>query len=165
MDTVKYNIVLAEFSSAIRSLTLKRLDEVPKGFINWRLNNTAMSFADIVQHLIQVDKLFMELVQSDHKKFQWKFGSEEPHIKVSIGTYALMLEKLQKLQHERHHIIEELKKSQLNRQLTNEGGEDMTLHWFLLRKVLEHEIYHRGQIAAYLKVLKGESDRHSLQVN
>ncbi|MEC7771509.1 MAG: hypothetical protein VX798_10010 [Bacteroidota bacterium] len=47
MDIVQLNLVLAEFSSTIRSLTLKRLDEVPKGFFNWRLNNTVMSFADI----------------------------------------------------------------------------------------------------------------------
>ncbi|MGN7514900.1 MAG: DinB family protein [Allomuricauda sp.] len=112
-----------------------------------------------------MDKLFIELVNSSHKKFHWKFGSEEPHIKVGIGIYVLMLEKLQKLQNKSCQIIEKLNKNRLNRQLTNESGEDMILYWFLLRKVLEHEIYHRGQIAAYLKVLKGESDRHSLQVN
>jgi hypothetical protein len=40
MDTNESIQRLAEFSSEIREITLKRLEEVPDGFINWRLNNT-----------------------------------------------------------------------------------------------------------------------------
>jgi uncharacterized damage-inducible protein DinB len=45
----------------------------------------------------------------------------------------------------------------MNEQIIDENGEKMTFWWFLMHKILEHEVYHRGQVAAYLKVLKGES--------
>jgi uncharacterized damage-inducible protein DinB len=32
----------------------------------------------------------------------------------------------------------------------------MTLWWFIMRNLIEHEVYHRGQMSAYLKLLKGE---------
>ncbi len=157
MDTKENIQQLAEFSSEIRKLTLKRLEEVPEGFINWRLNNTAISFAHIVQHIINVDELFFELITSRGKKFQWKLGSEEPHLALNIPTYLAMLEKLKKFQQQRYTVIYSLDNLAMNEEIANEDGKKMTLWWFIMRKVLEHEIYHRGQIAAYLKVLKGES--------
>ena len=69
MDTSESIQRLAEFSSEIRKITLKRLQEVPEEFFNWRLNNTAMSFAHIVQHLIDVDELFFSLGTSKKNDF------------------------------------------------------------------------------------------------
>ena len=98
MDTKENIQRLAEFSSEIREVTLKRLQEIPEGFINWRLNNTAMSFAHIVQHLIHVDELFFSLAESKENEFQWTLGSEEPHVSIEKPTYVSMLEKLKNLQ-------------------------------------------------------------------
>jgi len=159
MNTHECLNLLAEFSSEIRKLTLKRLDEVPKGFINWRLNNTAMSFADIVQHLINVDELFLNIATTHEKNFKWTLGSEEPHLHVDEATYEAMLKKLDEFQLKRHSVIRSLKDAAVNEQITDDKGENMTLWWFLMRQVLEHEVYHRGQIAAYLKILKGESTK------
>ena len=157
MDTKESINRLADFSSEIRKLTLKRLEEVPDGYINWRLNNTAMSFAHIVQHLIDVDELFFSLVTSKEKPFQWELGTEKPHIHVNKTTYKTLIEKLKRFQTERRKIISSFDTSQMNNLTIKMDGEKMTFWWFIMRKVLEHETYHRGQIAAYLKVLKGES--------
>lgn len=158
MDTKESIQRLATYSSEIRKLTLKRLKEVPKGAFNWRLNNRAMSFAHIVQHLIDVDELFFSLVESDGKQFQWSLGSEEPHFVVKEHDYELMIQQLKKFEQQRHAVISAFESQRFNSEvITEENGEQTTFWWFIMRKVLEHEIYHRGQIAAYLKVLKGET--------
>lgn len=148
---------LADFSSAIRESTIKRLQEVPEGFMNWRLNNTAMSFADIVQHLINVDELFFSITTSKNKTFKWTLGTEEPHLNVDNLTYTSMLKQLEVYEQKRHSIIDKLDDSKLDEHVSDENKHTMTLWWFIMRKLIEHEVYHRGQIAAYLKVLKGEA--------
>jgi len=70
MNSKNYFDQLAEFSSEIRKLTLKRLEDVPEGFINWRINNTAMSFVDIVQHLINIDELFFNITKTNERRFK-----------------------------------------------------------------------------------------------
>jgi uncharacterized damage-inducible protein DinB len=157
MDTKGSIERLAEFSSEIRKLTLKRLEEVPEGFMNWRLNNTAMSFAHIVQHLINVDELFFDLVSSEEHQFEWEFGTDAPHQTVEPSNYKAMLAKLKAYQQKRYTLINTFSPSEINAQLADEHGNKMTFWWFIMRKILEHETYHRGQIAAYLKVLKGET--------
>jgi uncharacterized damage-inducible protein DinB len=125
--------------------------------MNWRLNNTAMSFAHIVQHLINVDELFFDLASSEEKQFQWKFGTEDPHQRVEPSNYKAMLIKLQTYQQKRYTLINAFNPAGIDAQVTDEHGNNMTFWWFIMRKILEHETYHRGQIAAYLKVLKGEA--------
>ncbi|MGB5666299.1 MAG: DinB family protein, partial [Maribacter sp.] len=84
---------------------------------------------------------------------------EEPHLQIDKAIYQAMLKKLGEFQKKRHSVIRSLDNSMINKEITDEKGEKMTLWWFLMRQVLEHEVYHRGQIAAYLKVLKGESTK------
>lgn len=157
MDTKESIERLAEFSSEIRKTTLKRLEKIPEGFINWRLNNTAMSFAHITQHIIDVDELFFGLTTSESKQYQWELGSEEPHLIVENLDYEAMIEKLKIYQQKRHTVISAFDVIKMNDKVADKNGNKMTFWWFIMCKVLEHEIYHRGQIAAYLKVLKGES--------
>tara|TARA_R110000868_G_scaffold186863_1_gene429369 strand:+ start:518 stop:1003 length:486 start_codon:yes stop_codon:yes gene_type:complete len=148
---------LAQLSNEIRKLTLKRLKEVPDGFINWRLNNTAMSFSHLIQHIINVDEIFFSLTTTTNKNYIWIMGFEEPHINVNESNYASMLKKLKNFGVKRDTIISSFNDTSINELVKDENGESMTLWWFLMHKVLEHETYHRGQIATYLKVLKGES--------
>jgi uncharacterized damage-inducible protein DinB len=147
---------LAALSAEIRRLTLKRLEEIPEGFINWRLNNTAMSFAHLVQHIINVDDMFFNLTTTTNKKYTWILGTEEPHINLNEENYTSLLKKLKDFGVKRDTIISSFNDTTINELVSNENGEETTVWWFLLHKVLEHETYHRGQIAAYLKVLKGE---------
>ena len=156
IDTKESIDRLADFSSEIRKITLKRLEEIPEGFMNWRLNTTAMSFAHIVQHLINVDELFFNLVSSEEKEFHWKLGSEEPHFIVELSDYKIMLDTLKTYQKKRHTLINAFEPIERSTKVIDEHKQKMTFWWFIMRKVLEHEIYHRGQIAAYLKVIKGE---------
>ena len=148
---------LAQFSNEIRKLTLKRLKEVPDGFINWRLNNTAMSFSHLIQHIINVDEIFFSLTTTTNKNYLWITGSEEPHKNIDDAIYASMLKKLKNYGVKRDTIISSFNDTSINELVFDQNGESMSIWWFLMHRVLEHETYHRGQLAAYLKVLKGES--------
>lgn len=152
-----YNLdELAALSSEIRRLTLKRLEEIPEGFINWRLNNTAMSFAHLVKHIIDVDEIFFNLSTTNKRTFKWSMGSDEPHFAADKTIYKSLLTTLKANGEKRHTIVSEFNNITINELVHDENGKKMTFWWFLLHKVLEHETYHRGQIAAYSKVLKGE---------
>ena len=157
MDTNESIRRLAKFSSEIRKITLKKLQEVPDGFFNWRLNNTAMSFGHIVKHLNDVDELFFSLGTSKQNQFQWELGSEQPNLDFTKHTIEAMILKLKKNQKKRYTTIYILDDLGMDKEVSDKNGKKMSFWWFIMRNVLEHEIYHTGQIAAYLKVLKGES--------
>ena len=148
---------LAALSSEIRRLTLKRLEEAPEGFMNWRLNNSAMSFAHLIKHIIDVDEIFFNLSTTNKRSFKWQMGSEEPHFDVDETIYMSLIRTLKANGEKRHAIISEFNDITINDLVRNVKGEEMTFWWFIMHNVLEHETYHRGQITAYLKVLKGES--------
>lgn len=155
--TIKpYDIV--EFSRTIRDRTIKRLESVPKDFINWRMNNTSLSFAHIAQHLINVDELFIKLVQSSRKQYKWILGTDEPHHAfIDLHKFKKKIIHLRQLKDDRANMILTLTEKELTEAIKSEEGEEITLGWFILEKIIEHEIYHRGQISAYLKIIKGES--------
>lgn len=150
---------LAALSLEIRKLTLKRLEEIPEGFMNWRLNNSAMSFAHLIKHIIDVDEIFFSLSTTNKRNFKWKMGSEDPHFNVDEIIYKSLIKTLKTNGEKRSTIISEFNDITINNLVRNEKGVEMTFWWFIMHNVLEHETYHRGQIAAYLKVLKGESSK------
>ncbi len=82
-------------------------------------------------------------------------GSEEPHFNIDETTYKLLLKTLKENGEKRHALISEFNATTINEMVCDEHGEEITFWWFLVHKVLEHETYHRGQISAYLKVLRG----------
>ncbi|HSP12798.1 MAG TPA: DinB family protein [Salegentibacter sp.] len=156
MECNEYANQVAEFSWEIREQSLEILERIPEGFMNWRLNNTAMSFVHIAKHLVKVDELFLEMLKSGDKTYKWHLGSEEPHYKVDKAEFEEVKLRLKNLQKERHALIQAMDENTLNEKVTGELGEQSSIWWFIMQKLLEHEIYHRGQIAAYLKVIQGE---------
>lgn len=149
---------LAMLSRTIRERSLLRINSIPDGFRNWRMNNTTLSFAHLVKHLINVDELFLKMIQSDSKHFHWVLGTEEAHFEVDAKEYSQLIIRLKDLQLERENILKNLKDSDLKQLIFDEEqNEYITLWWFIMRKLIEHEVYHRGQLSVYLKILKGES--------
>ena len=116
-----------------------------------------MSFAHLVKHIINMDEIFFKLTTNTNTTFTWILGTEEPKVNADEATYKSMLKKLKDYCAKRDKIIASFNDTPINDLVSNDAGEEMTIWWFLMHKVLEHETYHRGQIAAYLKVLKGES--------
>ncbi|WP_372920336.1 DinB family protein [Salegentibacter sp.] len=158
MECNAYANQLAEFSWEVRDKSLEILERIPEGFMNWRLNNTAMSFVHIAQHLLKVDELFLEMLSSDEKTYKWSMGSDEPHYKRDAAEFEDIKSRLKNLQKERHAVIQALDEQTLNEKVSEELGKQTDIWWFIMERLLEHEIYHRGQLSAYLKIIEGERE-------
>ncbi|WP_158860650.1 DinB family protein [Lunatibacter salilacus] len=149
---------ISKLSRDVRERTLKRLQQIPLGFINWRLNSNSMSFGDIAVHLVYVDELFMKMMEMPEKKYVWVLGIDTPQVKIDRETFTNLLIRLRELQSKREAILEILNESDFSENVRDENGEDSSLWWFVMDRLIEHEVYHRGQMSAYLKLLKGEAD-------
>jgi uncharacterized damage-inducible protein DinB len=147
---------ISKLSRDVRERTVLRLQQIPLGFVNWKLNSTCMSFAEIAAHLVYVDELFLKMMEMPEKKYAWVLGTDSPHLKVDSETFSHLLIKLRDLQSKREAILENLNESDLIENVRDQNGEDSSLWWFVMDRLIEHEVYHRGQISAYLKLLKGE---------
>lgn len=143
---------IAELARAVRESTIKRLKKVPDGLENWKPSEGALSFADIAHHLIEAD--------------QWLFRKlEDPSLQSMTATageagqcdsrrFLEMLDNLEKLGRKRASMIWGMNSDELNAKIYDDrfGGE-VTIWWLIVRGNLDHETHHRGQLAAYLRIV------------
>jgi uncharacterized damage-inducible protein DinB len=142
---------LAALSRAIRESSLKRLRAVPIGAENWRLDPEAMSFADTAQHLIDCDqRLFRAVETGGHARCD---GHAHLLDVVSRAEYEDVLGRLEILGQRRSELLATLDDERLSAPIKAEVFGDVTLWWIIMRANLDHEIHHRGQLVAYLRVV------------
>lgn len=143
---------LAELSRAVRESTLKRLRKVKRGFENWRPSAQAMSFAEIAAHLVDADQwLFRKLKDESLESIR---GRADRSKVISRRTYLVTLKQLDQVGVSRDRRIRRLTDSQLAKVIYDDRFEDfVTVWWVIVRGNLDHEIHHRGQLAAYLRIL------------
>ena len=145
---------LAQLSIAVRESTIKRLLQVPDGFEGWRPTEASLSFADIAQHLIDADNwLFQKLQTPDLSPLQGQAGLVDvPNRAVFDG----LIDKLREIGERRKIFIESLTEDDLSRRIFDSrfGGE-VEVWWIIVRGNLDHETHHRGQVAAYLRMVGG----------
>lgn len=144
-----------------RERTIRRLELLPPGFMNWRINGSALSFAHIAQHIIKVDELFFSLMEKSAKQYTWKMGTDEEHEEFDEDGYAQLLEKLHQTGVQREKLLTQLSEADLVEKVQDEHGEEVTVEQFILINVIGHEVYHRGQLSVFLKILKGEPSQHA----
>jgi uncharacterized damage-inducible protein DinB len=140
---------LAEFSLAVRQSSLKRLILVPEGLENWRAKPDAMSFADLARHLIDADEwLFKKLEVRTLEPMVGRAGLV--HIQRR-EQFRRLLEELEQAGGRRADMLRRLTEAQLDELVFDRRfGKEVTIWWVIVRGNLDHEIHHRGQIAAYL---------------
>ncbi len=143
---------LAQLSVAVRESTIKRLLQVPEGFESWRPTEASLYFADIAQHLIDADNwLFHKLQTPELPSLQGQAGLVDvPNRAVFDG----LVEKLREIGERRKIFIESLTEDDLSRRIFDSrfGGE-VEVWWIIARGNLDHETHHRGQVAAYLRIV------------
>ena len=145
--------LLKDFMKAVRQSTLKRLLKVPEGYEHWKISGGSLSFAEVAQHLIDIDEWTInkirnpELKSVETQSAVMNECSREKFIKL-IGSLKESLDKKLKL-------IDGFSEDDLKRKIYDDSYDtEMSLAMFILRRNLDHEIHHRGQLAVYLRVIE-----------
>jgi uncharacterized damage-inducible protein DinB len=141
---------LAAWSLAVRDSSLKRLSRVRPGLENWRITPESMSFADVAFHLIEADQwLFDKLADPNRPPMVGR--ARTTNISAS-DQYAALCAKLEAIGRRRAAFLESLTPAQLESTVPDQRfGGLVTVWWVIVRGNLDHEIHHRGQVAAWLR--------------
>jgi len=147
---------LAVFSLAVRDSSMKRFRAVDHASANWRPSPNSLSVAELARHLIDADRWLADTLH----------GFERVRAEAVAGAFAVaseaewerLLTQLESAGRERSTLISRLRSADLDRKMkdTRFGGE-VTTWWVIVRGNLDHEIHHRGQLAAYLRILADAS--------
>jgi uncharacterized damage-inducible protein DinB len=141
---------LAEWSRAVRGSSLKRLSLVRPGFENWRLTAGSMSFADVAFHLIEASQwLFRKLTEPALSPMVGRAGTTDISTREQFTT---LCDNLEASGQRRAAVLESLSPGQLDATVFDQRfGGVVTFWWVVVRGNLDHEVHHRGQIAAWLR--------------
>jgi uncharacterized damage-inducible protein DinB len=147
------NDLLTKFSITVRGSTIKRLLKVPEGYENWRTSNGALSFAQQAQHLVDLDNWTIEKIKKPAVKSVETQNVE--NLVVTRAEFENIILELKKSLEVKIKFIQSLNEEDLENEIYDDRyGEEVSIAWILLRGNLDHEIHHRGQIAAYLRILQ-----------
>jgi len=115
-----------------------------------------LSFAEIAKHLIKSDEWTIKKINEPAiKSILPEKGSIEHCSRKEFSSLILELEKC--LERKIKFIDSFGKEKMENRIYDDRFNGDVSIEWIILRGNIDHEIHHRGQIAAYLRVLKDRS--------
>jgi uncharacterized damage-inducible protein DinB len=144
---------IIEFAKAIRQSTIKRLELIPTGFENWAISEHAFTIAEIADHLIEADHWLISKL-SDPSLKSFKGAKGKIHV-ASRNEYIQLIEALRNCLIEKNTFLNELTQEKLNEKIPDDRfGGSATRWWVIVRGNLDHEIHHRGQLSAYIRVLQ-----------
>lgn len=149
--------LLTKFSTAVRESTIKRLIKVPEGYENWKISKGALTFSQVAKHIIDLDYWTIEKIKNPSIRSIEIEGVE--HLNCTREVYTKLISKLKESLAEKLKFIESLNDEDLERKIFDDRfNEEVSFAWIILRGNLDHEIHHRGQIAAYLRFLEDNLD-------
>jgi uncharacterized damage-inducible protein DinB len=112
-----------------------------------------MSFSDTAQHLIDSDQWLYDTLNA-RASIQMLGRAGIANV-TSRTHYNALLNKLNLSGDQRAVLVSSLSREALNETVdAPEIGGVVSTWWAIVRGNLDHEIHHRGQIAAYLRVLR-----------
>ena len=149
--------LLKDFTKIIRNSTIKRLVTVPKGYEHWKLSSDSLSFAEVAKHLIDIDDWTLSKIKNPALK------SIETQTAIMDNCdrekFLELIEELKKTLDKKLEFIDNLEKADLEKKIYDDSfGTEISIAMLFLRRNLDHEIHHRGQIAVYLKMLKDKNN-------
>jgi uncharacterized damage-inducible protein DinB len=148
--------LLTEFCRSIRGSTIKRLELVPEGYENWKVSSGALSFAETAKHIIDLDYWLFEKIKNPNTK---SIETETAIIKnCNRKEYEAFIINLKEVLKKKIDLIKTLDEEKLKVKIYDDSyNSEVSLAWLILRRNIDHEIHHRGQIATYLRVLKDKN--------
>jgi uncharacterized damage-inducible protein DinB len=147
--------LLLEFCKAVRDSTLKRLRAVPEGFENWQASKNSLSFAEIVNHLIESDEWTIKKI---NKPVIQSILPEKGNLEnCSRKKFNELISALEESLEKKTKFFRSLGKEKMHSKIYDDRfNDEVSIGWIILRGNLDHEIHHRGHIAVYLRILKDE---------
>jgi uncharacterized damage-inducible protein DinB len=148
---------LAAYSLAVRESSLKRLRTVSFEHVNWRPAASALSIADIAQHIADADLwLFAKLRDPRTASMRAVAGAARIH---DPSAYRTLLEDLAALGKRRAELILGLSAEDMERLIDDDRlGGRVSVWWVIVRGNLDHETHHRGQLAGFLRIMAARQD-------
>ena len=148
--------LLTEFCRSVRGSTIKRLELVPEGYENWKVSSGALSFAETAKHIIDLDYWLFEKIRNPDTK---SIETETAIIKdCNMNEYKELIIKLKEALEKKIDLIKTLDDAKLKAKIYDDAYDsEISIAWLILRRNIDHEIHHRGQIATYLRVLKDKN--------
>jgi uncharacterized damage-inducible protein DinB len=112
-----------------------------------------MSFSDTAQHLIDSDQWLYATLQA--KTSIQMYGKAGIVNITDRSQYEALLNGFVRSGDQRTSLLSSLTREALEESVNApEIGGTVTSWWVIVRGNIDHEIHHRGQIAAYLRTLK-----------
>ena len=148
--------LLTEFFKSVRGSTIKRLELVPEGYENWKVSTGALSFAETAKHIIDLDYWLFEKIKNPNTK---SIETETAIIKnCNREEYKELIINLNEVLYKKIDLIKTLDEAKLKVKIYDDAyNSEVSIAWLILRRNIDHEIHHRGQIATYLRVLKDKN--------
>ena len=145
--------LLIEFCIAVRESTLRRLKAVPEGYENWCISENALSFAEIATHLIDADEWLVKKINDPTIK---SIVAEKGSIKeCSREEFNSLITGLEESLEKKVALINSFDEEKMKSKIYDDRFDgEVSIEWIILRGNVDHEIHHRGQIAAYLRALE-----------
>ena len=144
---------LARFSLAVRESSLERLRAVPEGFENTRIAPGSMSFGDLALHLVDADRWLFEKLEA--RTLDPIVGQAGVVSIAERSEYLKLLAELEETGMARASLLETMSDSHLEQEIEDARfGGQTSVWWVIVRGNLDHEIHHRGEVAAYLGALE-----------
>ena len=143
---------IIELASTVRESTFKRLALIPEGFEEWRIADDKMSIADIVQHLIDSDYWIMEKLRNTGLK---AIDGVVNAVQIkSRNDFDDLVENLNAALKNKIEFIRILSATDLEIKMFDDRfNKEVSIWWIIMRGNIDHEIHHRGQLAAYIQMI------------
>jgi uncharacterized damage-inducible protein DinB len=155
---VKESRRLADFSLAVRESTIRSLKRVAPGMENWRVDEDAMSFADTGHHILEADQWLFKMLKE--KNLHPMRGRAHAFEVSDRSQYDSLINELKRAGELRKDLIASMSSEDLAEMIYDERFDgEVSAWWIVVRGNLDHEIHHRGQIIAYLRMVR--DDRRS----
>lgn len=130
-----------------------KLNKIDYRFVNITVANSNSSIAGIVQHLINW-RIFTIEKMNNNETYDIEMNSINDWTKININAESEWIKVLDKLISTQNTIIELLEGQMINISLDYKvSGKDYSFE-YLLNGIIQHDIYHSGQIGLLHAQLK-----------
>lgn len=141
---IQSTIDFIKYFESIRRRTLNYIRVIPPDRLDWSPKEGEFTCADIIQHIIEAEKMFVRVAMEGH----WKYEGHEAGPERSLDALIAQLETthvgaMSKLEGFSDQDLDEPRYGP-----TGEGRQIKAWRW--LMAMAEHEIHHRSQLAVYL---------------